>query len=113
MSYGAAIAACKSLSYLLDVSIDRIAEHNQEIASIFRSGLLERNIQVLSPEEISERSAIVAARFEGDNTEIARRLKANNVLASLRNDFIRFSPHLFNGEDDIQRALTIIDQVAV
>lgn len=113
MSYGAAIAACKSLSYLLDVSIDRIAEHNQEIASIFRSGLLERNIQVLSPEEISERSAIVAARFEGDNTEIARRLKANNVLASLRNDFIRFSPHLFNGEEDIQRALTIIDQVAM
>ncbi len=111
MSYGAAIAACESLAYLLDVSIDRIAEHNQNSASMFRNGLLERGVQVLSPEEISERSAIVAARFEGDNPEIARRLKAKKVLASPRNDFVRFSPHLFNGEEDIERALTIIDQV--
>ena len=105
------IAACESLAYLLDVSIDRIAEHNQEITSMFRNGLLERGVQVLSPEKISERSAIVAARFEGDNPEIARRLKASNVLASPRNDFVRFSPHLFNGEQDIRRALTIINQV--
>ncbi len=111
MSYGAAIAACESLAYLLDVSIDKIAEHNRETTSMFRNGLLERGIQIVSPQSIAERSAIVAARFDGDNAEIAQRLKASNVLSSPRNDFVRFSPHLFNGEEDIQRALTIIDQV--
>jgi selenocysteine lyase/cysteine desulfurase len=30
---------------------------------------------------------------------------------SHRNGFIRFSPHLFNGQADIERALDVIDQV--
>ena len=40
--------------------------------------------------------------------EDARTLKENNVIASLRRDFIRFSPHLYNNADDIDRGLASI-----
>ena len=42
---------------------------------------------------------------------IAAGLKQADVMVSLRKDFIRFSPHLYNGSDDIGAALTAIDGV--
>jgi selenocysteine lyase/cysteine desulfurase len=111
MSYGAAIAACEAIKYLLDVSVEKIAAHNRTISTMLRDGLAERGVRVLSPENAEERSAIVAARFDGDNAKIVRRLSSNNVLVSSRGDFIRFSPHLFNGGGDIERALSVIDGI--
>lgn len=55
---------------------------------------------------------IVAARFEGrDMAAMAAGLKQAEVMVSLRQDFIRFSPHLYNGSDDIGAALEAIDGV--
>jgi len=38
-------------------------------------------------------------------------LKQADVMVSLRKGFIRFSPHLYNGSDDIGAALTAINDV--
>lgn len=111
MSYGAALGSYESISYLLDISIPTIAAHNRKISDLLRDGLVDRGMQIVSPEDPDERSAIVAARFTDDNKDIARDLNANGVFVSARNDFIRFSPHLFNGQDDIQHALDVIDQI--
>lgn len=111
MSYGAALAACEAINYLLEVSIEKIEAHNRQIANLLLEGLLERGVEILSPTDSTERSAIVGARFKGDNAAIARSLNTRNVLVSARKDFIRFSPHLFNGKDDILSALDIIDEV--
>jgi len=51
----------------------------------------------------------VAARFAGKNSrDFARTLKEANVIASLRRDFIRFSPHYNNYIDDIEQGLEAI-----
>ena len=110
-SYGAALGASAAINYLVDVSIEDIAAHNRKVTDLLRDGLMARGVQILSPEDLGERSAIVAARFEGDNTDIARGLNSNNVFISPRKDFIRFSPHLFNGKDDILNALDVIDEI--
>jgi selenocysteine lyase/cysteine desulfurase len=65
--------------------------------------------EVLSPKDPAQCSATVAARFPGkDSRSFARTLKTNNVIASLRRDFIRFSPHLYNNASDIERGLASI-----
>jgi cysteine desulfurase / selenocysteine lyase len=65
--------------------------------------------EILSPKSPDECSATVAARFPGkDSKSFALQLKANNVIASLRRDFIRFSPHFYNGSDDVKRGLAAI-----
>ena len=64
---------------------------------------------VLGPEDQAGRSAIVAARFPGkDSADFTRTLEQANVIASLRRDFIRFSPHLYTSLDDVELGLGAI-----
>ena len=109
MAYGTAIGATVGLRYLLDIGVRKIQEHNSRISAQLIEGLRELGAQVLGPADPSRRSATVAARFAGKNSaEFARTLKQNNVIASLRKDFIRFSPHFYNSSDDIRRGLAAI-----
>ena len=72
----------------------------------------KRNAEIISPQNDEERSSIVAARFPGKNSsEIAKRLNEARVMVSARKDFIRFSPHLYNEAEDIQKALEEIDRI--
>ena len=112
MAYGTALGASESVGFLNDLSIDVVARHNRIIADRLLEGLRELGAEILSPANPSERSAIVAARFRGqDSAVIARELKNKNVVASLRRDFLRFSPHFYNGSADIDKALQIIAEV--
>lgn len=109
MAYGTAFGATEAMNYLLDHSIEKIHAHNRQIADRLRAGLIDLGAEVLSPKNAAERSATIAARFPGKNSkDFARTLKAKNVIASLRRDFIRFSPHLYNNADDIDRGLASI-----
>lgn len=109
MAYGTALGATEAMNYLLDHSIEKIHVHNRGIADRLMTGLNDLGAEVLSPKKAQERSATIAARFPGKNSrDFARTLKANNVIASLRRDFIRFSPHLYNNEADIDRGLAAI-----
>ena len=109
MAYGTALGATEAVSYLLDIGIERIVEHNQVISTRLIEGLQALGAEVLGPNSHRDRSATVAARFaDTDSASFARTLKEANVIASLRRDFIRFSPHLYNNCDDIDRALGAI-----
>lgn len=109
MAYGTAFGATVSTNYLLDLSIERIAEHNRQNSDRLLNGLRELGAEVLGPKDAASRSATVAARFPGkDSADFARTLKEADVIASLRRDFIRFSPHLYNSSDDIDQGLSAI-----
>ncbi len=109
MAYGTAFGATVSTNYLLGISIERIADHNRVLSNRLIEGLSELDADVLGPGDPAQRSATVAARFPGkDSADFARTLKQANVIASLRRDFIRFSPHLYNSTDDIDQALSAI-----
>ena len=113
MAYGTALGASESIDFLNELSIDTIAAHNRVIAEQLTEGLRALGADLLSPQEPIERSAIVAARFPSrDSASIARELKSKNVVASLRGDFLRFSPHFYNGSADIDKALETIAQVS-
>ena len=109
MAYGTALGAAEAMSYLLELGIGRIAAHNREISDELIEGLKQTGAEVLSPTAPLERSATVAARFPGrDSHTLAASLKNQGVVASLRSDFIRFSPHLYNNSDDVRKALAAI-----
>jgi selenocysteine lyase/cysteine desulfurase len=75
-------------------------------------GLRGRNLEITSPLDDSERTAIVTARFPGvEPDKLAAQLRAARVVASSRRDGIRFPPHLYTGEADIERALDCVDEI--
>jgi cysteine desulfurase / selenocysteine lyase len=111
MAYGTAFGATESINYLLDITIDRIAAHNREISNHLIEGLEDIGAQLLGPTNLDDRSATVAARFPGhDSADFTKALNKADVIASLRRDFIRFSPHLYNSTDDIDRGLQAIKE---
>ena len=106
MAYGTALGATEAIEYLLELGIDSIAAHNRSIAEELRAGLTELGADILSPAPAPERSAIVAARFPGRNSgALTASLKEQDVVASLRRDFIRFSPHLYNDSEDVRQVI--------
>ena len=107
MAYGTALGAGEAINYLLDLGIDAIAAHNRAIAEELRLGLMGLGAHILSPADVRERSAIVAARFPGhDSRALTGALEEQGVVVSLRRDFIRFSPHLYNDSEDVQKAVS-------
>ncbi len=109
MAYGTAFGATEAINYLTEVSIERIFEHNQTTSKRLVEGLQDLSAEILGPDSDAHRSATVAARFPGKNSaDFARTLKQSDVIASLRRDFIRFSPHLYNNLDDIDRGLAAV-----
>jgi cysteine desulfurase/selenocysteine lyase len=112
LAYGCAIGLARSVEYIVDIGVTRIFSYNQHLADLLIEGLQERNVEIISPHKEAERTSIVAARFPGkDPAQVARGLKAVNVMVSARKDFVRFSPHLYNQPADIQQALDRIDDL--
>jgi selenocysteine lyase/cysteine desulfurase len=112
MAYGCALGLSRSIEFLLDVGVDRIFEYNRQLADLLIEGLRGRNLEITSPLADAERTAIVTARFPGvDPAEIAARLREARVVASSRSDVVRFSPHLYAREADIERTLDCIDEI--
>lgn len=112
MAYGCALGLARSIEYLVDVGVARIFSYNKHLANLLIEGLEKRNVEIISPRSEAEQTSIVAARFPGkDPAEVARKLKAAQVMVSSRKDFVRFSPHLYNQPADIQQALDRIEEI--
>ena len=112
MAYGCAIGLARSIEYLVDISVVRIFSYNKHLANLLIEGLEKRNVEIISARNNTEQTSIVAARFPGkDPAEVARKLKAAQIMVSWRKDFVRFSPHLYNQSADIQQALDRIEEI--
>ena len=96
-----------SLEYLLDKGIDTIAAHDGALVDRLIEGLSARDYRVVSPASGPERSTLVLAshgdRSRNENIHLA--LRERDIEIAYRRGNLRFSPHLYNTTDDIDRAL--------
>ena len=112
MAFGCALGLRRSIEYLLNIGIERIFKYNKYLSDELIQGLHDRDVDITSPLNEAERTSIVTARFQGqDSLKIAQQLKAARVAVSCRQDIIRFSPHVYNNITDIERALECIDDI--
>ena len=93
-----------ALEFLLSIGIDRIAAHNEALASKLINGLLAEGIKPLTSTEPRSRASIVS--FETAQPErIAAELVQRGVHVWGRDGRLRISPHLYNDEHDIEAVL--------
>ena len=110
MAYGCAISLARSIALLNRVGVDRIFAHDMALTARIVEGLRRRGAEVTWPEDESERTPIVSTRFpDRDSATLARHLNGNRVVVSPRGEFVRFSPHLYNDDGDVERALKLVD----
>ena len=68
--------------------------------------LRSRGFRVISPENDSERAGIVLFRHDSiPNDAIMSSLESAKVNAAIRGGSVRFSPHFYNNESDIDQAV--------
>ena len=61
---------------------------------------------MFSPVDQTQRSSIVCAHFaDVESRQIVESLGVSNIIKSPRRDCFRFSPHLYNSEDDINHTV--------
>ncbi|MFR9753540.1 aminotransferase class V-fold PLP-dependent enzyme [Nocardia sp. 004] len=94
------VAASAGLSLIEEITVDKIGAHNLELAEQFRDGL-----RALGYEPIPARSPIVCIPGTAD---LVDQLAEAEVIASARAGLVRFSFHLYNSTDDVERALSAL-----
>jgi cysteine desulfurase / selenocysteine lyase len=100
-----------ALEYLLGVGIERIAEHDQQLVQRLLDGLDPARFDVLSPREQAGRSTLVflAHKDRDRNRLLHAHLRDQGIEVAYRRGNLRLAPHLYNTEEDIDRALQVLN----
>ena len=104
-----------ALELLLEIGIDRIAAELLRKRSLLASVLQAKGFTVLHADAPSANASGITTFYrEGiDPGTVCERLDGAGIVASLRADragrkFIRFSPHFYNTDTELQRALELL-----
>jgi len=101
-----------AIDYLSTCGITAIADYDQQMIQKLIDGLDRRRFVVSSPQSGSRRSTllVLSDRAEHRNAALHQSLAAAGVHVALRTGQLRISPHLYNTDADIDRALTILHE---
>jgi cysteine desulfurase / selenocysteine lyase len=95
-----------ALEWLAGIGFNRARGRILELAARLGDGLRARGFQVLSDGFQGARTGIVAAGKSGlDAAAAVRDLKARGIIAAERLGRVRLSPHVYNTEEQIDRAV--------
>jgi selenocysteine lyase/cysteine desulfurase len=95
-----------SLEYLLDAKIDKVVQHDQHLVGRFLDTVDLDRYELVSPRSGAGRSTLIVLRPRGEDAVTAQqRLAAAGIDVAVREGALRISPHLHNGDGDIDRAI--------
>lgn len=99
-----------SLELIAELGAERIERHDQELVQMLVDGITDSPLYLLSPRSGPERSTLVFASHPdaGRDEELFRELAEAGVHCAIRAGVLRFSPHLYNGAEDVERALAVL-----
>lgn len=99
-----------SLELVLRMGTATVQEHNRKLIEFMFERLPKDRCVPASPLDAAQRGpyGCFRARTPEKTTELYRKLRAENVVVSLREGNIRVSPHLYNTERDIDRLIAVI-----
>jgi selenocysteine lyase/cysteine desulfurase len=118
VDYASCYAVDASLGLLAEVGAAAIEAHVLALAGSLRAGLAELGLAVPARAFGDEASHIVTAGMLGHGghgvaedpqlAAISAHLAANDVIHTIRRGMLRFAFHLYNSDDDVDRALALV-----
>ncbi|MDX1344917.1 MAG: aminotransferase class V-fold PLP-dependent enzyme, partial [Sedimenticolaceae bacterium] len=108
-------ALSASLGLLLDIGLDKVWEGISRRVDLLRSGLgAMQGIEIVSDGSPGRRSGILTFRLSrGGSAELFKSLQDAGVFCALRGGGIRLSPHFYTPLEQIERALSLIENASL
>jgi cysteine desulfurase / selenocysteine lyase len=102
-----------AIEYLLGLSVEAARSHDEVLVQRLIDGLDRRRYRITSPEAGPRRSTLVFIEpvKRERAKDIYNALQAAHVHAAFRAGALRFSPHIYNTADDIERALMMLHRI--
>lgn len=104
------VAMESSLEFLVRVGVESVWRHNQGLTRQIVERIPRDRAVLASPAEEDRRGPYVclAARSPEKTRELHEKLRAAEVIVSLRENTLRVAPHLFTSESDVARLLGVL-----
>ena len=99
-----------SIEFVLHMGAETVERHNRGLIELMFARLPKDRCVPASPLDAAKRGpyGCFAARTPEKTVELYHKLRAENVVVSLREGNIRVSPHLYNTERDIDRLIAVV-----
>jgi cysteine desulfurase/selenocysteine lyase len=110
VNFPAIYALGRAVPYLLDVGVQRAADHALALGDRLIDGLTSLGLEVMSPRERARRGASVAFAHERA-AEIGPALAERGILVWAGDGRVRASTHVFNDEADVERYLAAVGEI--
>ncbi len=96
----------EALKLLLGFGMENVNARINKLTSMLQKGLMAMGFEILTPREEERRAGIVTCRREGsDMKELRERLVERGTVVSVRENWLRISPHFYNTEEDVEQFL--------
>lgn len=100
----------ESLKIILSVGLDTIEKKVMSLTDSLAKGLRRLNCEILTPFN-SPRSGILSFKSpDVPSRELWSSLSELDVVCSLREEWIRLSPHLYNTENEVKLAIDLVHE---
>lgn len=108
VNYPAVIGFAESLRLIVDAGLEHIERHVLRLGDRFIAGVRSIGLPLVSDVAARVRSGIVVvARGPHSVEELQRRARSRGVQVTIRDSGVRFAPHGYNTDDDVDRVLSI------
>ncbi|MGD1995512.1 MAG: aminotransferase class V-fold PLP-dependent enzyme [Anaerolineae bacterium] len=97
---------------LLEVGVESIHQQTLHLTDQLIADLVQRGYRIASSRDPARRSAIVSFAVSDDPSAVHARLQEAGVVVSLREEYIRVSPHGYNTEHEIARVGEVLGDSA-
>ena len=112
--FGAALGLAASINEITDIGIQKVWEHDIELTNMLIEGALASGLEIASPTNDEERSAIVSIRIPTgfDTGDVVKQLQDEyGILVTNRSGFLRVSPHIDNTAEQVTFFLDSLQKI--
>jgi selenocysteine lyase/cysteine desulfurase len=97
-------AALAGLNLIKQVGVERIERHIRDLTDALIEGAMRAGFNVVTPIDPKRRGALITLK-SNDVTQLVKRLAAQGIITSSRDNNLRLSPHFYNTLGDIDHVL--------
>ncbi len=97
-------AGVAGMKLIQSLGVERIEAHIREITGAVKEGVMRRGFNLASPADPARHGALITLRSHKVDL-LVKRLEADGVITSSRDNNLRLSPHIYNEQCDVDRLM--------